>query len=358
MLLFFLLHLAIVRPTFAANRRCPEVHFWNGTACRPCSGCPTGEGVMVNCSIYKDTQCQPCWHGFDYSNTTGMEACQGCDENSNCLPGNFKVIKNCTVSSATVCDGCEAGFYFNKDQGEQGGCVKCSPLCRVDEVETKGCKTEHDRVCSKRASTTENILNPTFFWTETDYNGRDDTTSTPSSDHTDEDLTITKPWAGKYRDMPLHNKPWFWIVVSLCSICIILPTVVFSAAAKRRQRHSDGTQPLIPPHGLDQPIRTLLVEQRSFIAMRLDCKDSQGYGYWQRVAEKVNLANESRAFNSLPNPTEAFLTLYSEKQGSTVRTLVDACEEAGLTHFASEMREKFGAQDHEEIEAGEHESAV
>ena len=37
---------------------------------------------------------------------------------------------------------------------------------------------------------------------------------------------------------------------------------------------------------------------------------------------------------------------------------MNASEEAGLTHFASKMREKFGAQDHEEIEAGEHESAV
>ncbi|XP_068757802.1 uncharacterized protein [Montipora capricornis] len=315
--------------------------------------------------LYKDTQCQPCWHGFDYSNTTGMEACQGCDQNSNCLPGNFKVIKNCTVSSATVCDGCEAGFYFNPDQGEQGGCVECSPLCRVDEVQTKGCKTEHDRVCSKQALTTENILNRTTLWKETDNSSTDDTTATLRTDDTDEDPTYEDPTGARKReeDEPFYKKSWIWIVVSVGFISIALPTVVLTAV-KYRQTPSDPTVlqqlPLIPrgKHSLDRPIQTLLVEERSFIAMYLDCKDSQGYGYWQRVAEKLNLADECRAFTSLPHPTEAFLTLYSEKQGSTVRTLVDACEEAGLTQFASEMREKFGAQDHEEIEAGEHESAV
>ncbi|XP_068673360.1 uncharacterized protein [Montipora foliosa] len=261
MLVFFLRHLAIFKPTLAANQRCPEVHFSNDTACLPCSVCPPGERVMRLCG---DTKCQSCCPGFDYFNTTEMEACLSCDQNSNCLPGNFKVIKNCTVSSITVYDGCEAGFYFNKNQGERGGCVECSPLCRVDEVETKGCKTEHDRVCSKRALTTENILNPTTFWKETDYNGTDDTTATLPTDDTDKD--------------PIHE----------------------AAGAGKRQE------------GLDQPIQTLLALIGSF-----------------------------------------------EKRGSTVRTLVNASEVAGLTHFASKMREKFvPAQDHEEIEAREESMTV
>ncbi|XP_068673356.1 uncharacterized protein [Montipora foliosa] len=296
MLVFFLRHLAIFKPTLAANQRCPEVHFSNDTACLPCSVCPPGERVMRLCG---DTKCQSCCPGFDYFNTTEMEACLSCDQNSNCLPGNFKVIKNCTVSSITVYDGCEAGFYFNKNQGERGGCVECSPLCRVDEVETKGCKTEHDRVCSKRALTTENILNPTTFWKETDYNGTDDTTATLPTDDTDKD--------------PIHE----------------------AAGAGKRQEA-----------GLDQPIQTLLALIGSF-------------GDWRRLGEKLGQADECRAFNSQQSPTQAFLTLYSEKRGSTVRTLVNASEVAGLTHFASKMREKFvPAQDHEEIEAREESMTV
>ncbi|XP_068673358.1 uncharacterized protein [Montipora foliosa] len=283
MLVFFLRHLAIFKPTLAANQRCPEVHFSNDTACLPCSVCPPGERVMRLCG---DTKCQSCCPGFDYFNTTEMEACLSCDQNSNCLPGNFKVIKNCTVSSITVYDGCEAGFYFNKNQGERGGCVECSPLCRVDEVETKGCKTEHDRVCSKRALTTENILNPTTFWKETDYNGTDDTTATLPTDDTDKDPIHEAAGAGKRQEV------------------------------KYRQRPSDAAilqrLPLIPHAGLDQPIQTLLALIGSF-----------------------------------------------EKRGSTVRTLVNASEVAGLTHFASKMREKFvPAQDHEEIEAREESMTV
>lgn len=364
MLLFFLIHLAILTPTLAANRRCPEVHFWNGTACRPCSGCPIGEGVKTNCTLYKDTQCHSCWPLYDYSNTTGMEECQGCNQNSNCLPGNYKVIINCTVSSATVCNGCEAGFYFNKDQGERGGCVKCSPLCRMDEVETKGCKTKHDRVCSKRASTTENILNPTTFHEETDHSGTDDTTATLPTDDTDKDPTHEDPNMGQQAGKHQEDEPlplWIWIVVPF-SVFVVLPIVVLTAV-KYRQRPPDAAilqrLPLIPHAGLDQPIQTLSVEQRTFIATHLDLKDSFGYGRWQRVAEKLGLGDECRAFSSQQSPTQAFLTLYSEKRGSTVRTLVNASEEAGLTHFASQMRERFvPTQDHEESEAREHDSAV
>ena len=74
-----------------------------------------------------------------------------------------------------------------------------------------------------------------------------------------------------------------------------------------------------------------------------------GYFYWQRVADRVGLTNEARAWSGLQNPTEAFLTTYGEKSGSTVRTLIDALKKDKLTHFASQVEfdEAFSTkQDH------------
>ena len=72
-----------------------------------------------------------------------------CDQYSNCLPGNSKVIQNCTIFSPTVCKGCADGNYFDKDAGESGGCIKCSPPCGVFEKEEIPCNTQHDRLCTR-----------------------------------------------------------------------------------------------------------------------------------------------------------------------------------------------------------------
>ena len=73
-----------------------------------------------------------------------------CDQYSNCLPGNARVVKNCTIFSPTVCDGCAEGNYFEPNMGMNGGCIECSPPCGVFEVETTFCKTEHDRKCTRQ----------------------------------------------------------------------------------------------------------------------------------------------------------------------------------------------------------------
>ena len=57
--------------------KCPEARFWNGTSCNRCSGCPVGHGVKTNCTQNRDTVCQECVLDFDYSNSSGMEACKG-----------------------------------------------------------------------------------------------------------------------------------------------------------------------------------------------------------------------------------------------------------------------------------------
>ena len=52
------------------------------------------------------------------------------------------------------------------------------------------------------------------------------------------------------------------------------------------------------------------------------------------------------------NPTEAFLQLYSEREGSTLRALVGALRECGLTLIASEIETEFASvQETEELKA-------
>ncbi|KAJ7336011.1 tumor necrosis factor-activated receptor [Desmophyllum pertusum] len=126
--------------------------FWNGTQCVPCSGCPRGFGVKSKCSAKQDTECQPCWLGFDYSNTTGFEECIPCDKYSNCLEGNANKIKNCTMFSSHICDGCADGNFFYSGYGMNGGCIACSSPCTIFQDETITCSTEHDRTCTVKGT--------------------------------------------------------------------------------------------------------------------------------------------------------------------------------------------------------------
>ena len=68
-----------------------------------------------------------------------------------------------------------------------------------------------------------------------------------------------------------------------------------------------------------------------------------GHWYFLRVADEVGLADKCRGFDNSQNPTDAFLTLYSEKEGTTVRALVDALRKCELTHFARQIEMKFAA---------------
>jgi len=91
------------------------------------------------------------------------------------------------------------------------------------------------------------------------------------------------------------------------------------------------------------------MEGRRFIANFLNDKDSFGHWYFLRVADEVGLSEKCRGFDNLQNPTDAFLTLYSEKEGATVRALVDALRKCELTHFASQIEMKFAADMNESM---------
>ena len=47
----------------------------DGKECSAYSVCPLGFGLKEPCSKTKNTECQPCYPGSDYSDSTGMEEC-------------------------------------------------------------------------------------------------------------------------------------------------------------------------------------------------------------------------------------------------------------------------------------------
>ena len=75
------------------------------------------------------------------------------NEVSECLEGNFKIIRNCTTTSPTKCKGCAEGHYFDPRYGEHGGCIRCSKPCGIFQKETRKCETAHDRLCTARDPT-------------------------------------------------------------------------------------------------------------------------------------------------------------------------------------------------------------
>ena len=68
-----------------------------------------------------------------------------------------------------------------------------------------------------------------------------------------------------------------------------------------------------------------------------------GYFYWEIVAGKLDLRAGCEGWKNAENPAERFLKAYGEKEGSTLRKLVEVLRdpEVDLTHFASEIETRF-----------------
>ena len=66
-----------------------------------------------------------------------------------------------------------------------------------------------------------------------------------------------------------------------------------------------------------------------------------GYFYWQSVAEELGFQNESRGWERADNPIESLLKAYGEKEGSTIRGLIEAIRGAELTRCASQLEDIF-----------------
>ena len=68
-----------------------------------------------------------------------------------------------------------------------------------------------------------------------------------------------------------------------------------------------------------------------------------GYFYWQITAGKLGFRADCETWKNSENPAEKFLRAYGEKEGSTVRKLVDVIRdpEIDLTQIASEIETQF-----------------
>ncbi|CAH3018846.1 unnamed protein product [Porites evermanni] len=142
---------------------------------------------------------------------------------------------------------------------------------------------------------------------------------------------------------PTKPRPWFWAVVAGVTV-VLVTTAVAVKWRKRRLNQNKGRQQSIPPvqRGLDTHIRDLTVEDREFISEWLNDQDSNGFCYWEKVAEKLGLQiHRYRQWRRADNPTVKLLTALAEDEESTIRKLIKASQEAGLTLFAKELGKRF-----------------
>ncbi|XP_022799279.1 tumor necrosis factor receptor superfamily member 16-like isoform X1 [Stylophora pistillata] len=395
MIMLLLAYFLILKATFAAGD-CPENFYWDGKKCSACSGCPRGSGLKEACTKTQNTECQPCIRGYDYSNSTGMEECIKCDTFSNCLPGRSKKIQECTLFSGPICDGCERDYYHNPVVG----CDKCSPRCDgITEDEIKACTTMHDRVCAPKR-----VRPKTSFFRNVSKDGSQPNSPT-KEEGGEIPLVGPEPVASKTTQPREGNlivaNPWFWVPIAI----VLLVATVSIGFYKRRARvnrrtrqegdvntHNtvvnialqDQTIPLMPESGvetssldeqrvpsrptdeletnpgevdldapkpsseelnrqtgLDRPIKGLRITEKRQIMTDLGGRDTGGYFYWQMVAEELGFQDESRGWEGAPNPMENLLKEYGEKEGSTIRGLIEAIRGVGLTHCASQLTQKF-----------------
>nr|XP_058949410.1 tumor necrosis factor receptor superfamily member 16-like [Pocillopora verrucosa] len=388
---------------FAAGD-CPENYFWDGKKCSVCSGCTLGFGLKEPCTKTKNTECQPCIPGYDYSDSTGMEECIKCDTYSNCLPGRSKKITKCTIFSGHTCDGCEEGYYHHQDVG----CDKCSPKCdAMTEDEIQACTTKHNRVCAPKRVLPKTPVPSN----DSKVRGHPNGTAIKEDDEIPKivsESVESKTIQPREENLIVKNL-WLWVIFVVIVLLVAVVTVSIGFH-KRRSRGNHPTQqegdvntynteenivlreqtlpliteggvdahdtretfssaqqgvPLGPSHqlepldsggvdapeppseelsrqkGLDRPIKTLRIKEKKQIMIFLSDKDIGGYFYWQSVAEELGFQNESRGWEGAQNPIESLLKAFGEKEGSTIRGLIEATRKAGLMYFASQLEDKF-----------------
>ncbi|XP_078342276.1 uncharacterized protein LOC144628090 isoform X2 [Oculina patagonica] len=359
---FFLELSIILSVTMAAVDDCSNMEYWNGTHCASCSSCPRGYGVKTKCSSKQNTECHRCWPGFDYSNTTGFDGCIECDKYSNCLPGNPKKIKNCTIYSPPVCDGCADGNFFDPNSGH-GGCVECSPPCNILEDETRSCSTAHDRKCTPKSTEPTTRPGPVLSNNSKGSAKEIPNSSDDGSKVQPEDPALAAGGTESPASTPLVQKAGLWVGVGVGILIIAIALVVVIIRRKSNRRKHDvnartaatrGEEmqqrtPLMPSAecGLDLPIKNLSIDERRFIAQRLNGRYYDGYFYWALTAEKLGLRDECESWKMADNPTEKFLKAYGEKAGSTIGNLIKVLRDpkVELTQIAKEIEEKFSPQD-------------
>lgn len=339
---------------------CLPGYYHDDKGCTKCSQCPVGYGVKDPCSETEDTQCQPCIEGYDYSNTNGYDECILCDTYSNCLPGKPKLIKKCTVSSPPECNGCEDGYYIDS---EVNGCVECSSPCRIDEEEVQKCLTKHDRICKPRGTDAVPKASSSPTTSTSTNNSKEKVTLMSTKRRTV--VTKTDAEIDKTYEVPKterlsraegtrskHLK--IFIPVGVVVVVVILLVAVALVYRARRRKSNDNvhetTDHVLQPFlriGLDRFLRELSTDEKKKIIREISGSRC-GYHDWHVVLEKLDdpgLLEESRGWQARDDEIniKKFLEAYGEREGSTVKRLIQAIRDAGLGLSANKLIEELGS---------------
>ena len=99
---------------------CEEGKFSLGgvTRCQICSGCPEGQGAVINsCSSKTNTICEPCVEGHNYSSKYSQDECFPC---TIC---DTQTLTNCAVDNDVTCSTtCRPGHCWDADLER---CIDC-----------------------------------------------------------------------------------------------------------------------------------------------------------------------------------------------------------------------------------------
>lgn len=368
-----LLFTSVTATSSSTALNCLPGYYFDGKGCTKCTQCPLGYGLKNLCSDTEDTQCQPCIKGYDYSDTIGLDECILCDTYSKCLPGQSKMIKKCTVSSPPECDGCEDGYYIDD---EVNGCTRCSSPCRTDEEEVQKCLTKHDRICKPRSTRTDALSTasstPATSTLSTSVNNSKDRVLSLSTTHqqtapTKTDAEIDKssgevPTAESSSraqgTLSKYLKLWIPVgAVVAIVIAIAITAFVYKVTRARRRKPNDDGDPnrtntlelaeiqAFVRKGLDRFVKDLEIDEKKSIIEEISGSRC-GFADWRVVLEKLEdpkLIKASRAWRALDEAIniQKFLEEYGEKEGSTVRRLIQAIRDAGLGRAANKLEQNL-----------------
>lgn len=113
----------------------------NETATKCCSTCKKGSGVVSECSLTNNTQCQQCIPGKSYSDVDSHDSpckpCATCDNNTNFI------LHPCNETMNTIC-GCPNGKYYDQ---ETDRCKLCD-LCPAGWGALRMCNKNHNTICT------------------------------------------------------------------------------------------------------------------------------------------------------------------------------------------------------------------
>ena len=80
---------------------------------------------------------------------------------------------------------------------------------------------------------------------------------------------------------------------------------------------------------------------RCFIEIVFHIVINLGRFMWQRLGKELGIEYESERWEGVQNPIEYLLKAYGEKEGSSIRGLIEATRRSGLKQCASQWKHIF-----------------